>query len=142
MIKITPEQFNSILNSSNSITRTVERIIAVDTKFESGSWYAIKASENLSVEHNNLLQQFENLRKTFNNATLSELQNKLIQLEDKLDNYKVNSFVKAIGRQFMMAEKRDLIEIINLKSIIKEIPSLNDYKGFLKNHKTEKMNLE
>ena len=134
MIKITPEQFNSILNSSNSISRTVERIIAIDTKFKSGSWYAIKASGNLSVEHNNLLQQFENLRKAFNNATLSELQNKLIQLKDKLDNYKVNSYVKAIGRQFMITEKRELIELINLKNIIKELPPLNGYKDFLKNH--------
>lgn len=126
MIKLTPKQFTTLFNSSCSIIRIVEQIIEIDKKLESGSWYAIKASGNLITERNNLVQRFDNLRKAFNNAILPELESELQQIEEKLGNYKVNSFVKAIGRQFLMVEKKELKETIELKKHIQVLRELQE----------------
>ena len=126
MIKLTPVQFTSLFNSSSSIIGIVKQIIEIDQKLESGSWYALKASGNLSRERDNLVGRFDNLRKAFNDATLCEMKSELQQLEDRLRNYKVSSFVQALGWQFLIVEKRELKEAIDLKKSIQLLSELQE----------------
>lgn len=128
MIKLSPVQFISLFNNSSSIIKTVERIILIEERLNSNSWYAIKASINHASELQTLEKEFIALRLAFNNSNLTDLHAEQIKINERINQCTVSSYVQAIGRQFLMAKRIELSNIIKLKKILNTIPPLDELK--------------